>query len=64
MKSRCNWKCRIGWHHWVVWSEVDRDVGFIFSYIKCDRPRCKWSGLTWVDRERLPDEMLSNREGV
>lgn len=46
--------CRIGRHRWKVWSEVDRELGFTFSYMKCVRPRCKWSGLTWVEKEPLP----------
>lgn len=48
-----NWKCKFGWHHWILWREVDEELGFAFDFMKCDRPGCKWSGLTWVERERL-----------
>lgn len=41
-------------HHWIYWSEIDQELGFQFDYMRCDKPGCKWSGLTWVDRERLP----------
>jgi len=49
-----NWKCRFGFHHWVYWTEVSHELGIIFDYIKCDRPGCKWSGLTWVERTKIP----------
>lgn len=48
-----NWLCKIGLHHWVTWSETDYVVGYHFDYVKCDRPNCKWSGLTWVEKTKI-----------
>ena len=53
MLSRLCRRLGIHRHHWVAWSETDRELGWHFDYLKCDAPGCKWAGLTWVQKERI-----------
>lgn len=52
--KNANWRCnRFGRHHWICWSETDYEIGYHFDYMRCDRSGCKWSGLTWVEKEKI-----------